>query len=198
MGYDYGFHLVLAKPPKTILQKAIKFTEDNGEGDSPLDIYAKEIVDFCIKINKEQNYETMEFYFPEFGEIGHGGSRSYGCGNQNDGIEKTIAIIGKRFPDAIFDLHFYYWDMTNLIIYTFQEDKVLNITNVDFENYQIGPYKMCMHIDFMRVSMDGNMSIFFNDDYGYDFSYTHEKLYEMAEVPLPVREYNTFVTNYNL
>jgi hypothetical protein len=188
MGYDYGFHLVLAKPPKAILQKAIE------EGNLPLNIYAKEIVDFCIKNNKEQNYETTKFYFPEFGEIEHGGSKSYGCGNQNDGIEKTIAIIGKKFPDAVFDLHFYYWDMTNLIIYTFQEDKVLNITNVDFENYQIGPYKMCMHIDFMRVSMDGNMSIFFNDDYGYEFSYEFscEKLYEMAEVPLPVKQYNFF------
>ena len=193
MGYDYGIHLVLAKPPKAILEKAIKFTEDKQEGDSPLDIYAKEIVDFCIKNNEEQDYETMDFYFPEFGEIEHGGSRSYGCGNHDNGIEKTMTIIGKQFPEAVFDLHFYYWDMTNLDLYTFQGDKVLNFLHIDFENHQIGPYKMCMHIDFMRVSMDGNLSIFFNKDYGYDFDYAYEKLYEMAEIPLPKREYNIFI-----
>lgn len=194
MGYSYGFHLVLVKPPKAVVQEAITFVEGDQTGDSPLDIYAQEIVDFCLKCNTEQDYATAKFYFPEFGEVESGGSGSYGCGDQNDGIRQTAAIIGDRFPDAVFAIHHYYWDMTHLTVYTFQGDKVFDVVVVDFENYQVGPYKMSIHIDFMSVAMDGNMSTFFNEDYGYQFDYDYETLYKMAGLPLPVRQYNISVT----
>src|SRR5271165_6549078 len=114
MGYDYGFHLVLVKPPKEISLASVTFVEGNQEGEFPTETYAKEVVAFCKNYHDSQDYENLEFYFPRFGVVEHGGSRSYGCGDQNDGCRKTMMVIGMKFPDATFALHYCYDDMTQL------------------------------------------------------------------------------------
>jgi hypothetical protein len=45
-----------------------------------------------------------------------------------------------------------------------------------------------MRLDFLNIAMDGNMSMFFNEDYGYDFDFKYESIYECAGIPVPVRQ----------
>jgi len=188
MGYDYGFHLAIVKPPKEVALAAVAFVEGDQKGECPIETFAKEVVNFCKEFHNNQNYNTQGFWFPGLGEKFHSGSGSYSCGNVANGLEKSMAIIGNRFPEAVFALHHYYWDMTKLTVYTFQGDKILDKTSVDFENYRVGPYTICLQIDFLRVAINGNTSMFFNEEYYYDeFDFKYEAIYECAGIPLPVR-----------
>jgi len=185
MGYDYGFHLVLVKPPLQVAKEAVVFVEGDQQEDFPIETFAKEVVAFCVKFAAEQNYEAQGFWFPSFGEKFHAGNGSYSCGNHNNDLQKAIKVIGEKFPEAVFALHHYYWDMTNLTVYTFQGDKILEETSVDFENYMVGSYKICMHLDFLNIAMAGNMSAFFNEDYGYEFDFRYEDIYKAAGILQP-------------
>jgi hypothetical protein len=185
MGYDYGFHLVLVKPPKAVAQEAVIWVEGDQAAVCPIDIYAKTVADFCIEYAEKQDWEKQGFWFPGFGKKFHAGSQSYSCGNHDNGLQKVMAVIGNQFPEASFALHHYYWDMTNLTIYSFQGDKIFTEAVVDFENYNAGPYKICIHIDFMRVAMPGNMTPFFNKKYGYEFDFSYEAIFEAAGLPVP-------------
>jgi len=185
MGYSYGFHLVLVKPPKEVALDAVIFVEGDQKEESPIETYAKQVVAFCKGCHDGQDFQNHEFYFPRFAVEEYGGSRSYGCGDQNNGCIKTMAIIGKQFPDAIFALHHYYDDMTQLTVYTFQGDKILSENETDFQNFMVGPYSVCLRLNFLEVSMKGNISMFFNEEYGYDFDFSYEEIYACAEVPIP-------------
>lgn len=185
MGYDYGFHLVLVKPPLKVAREAVTFVEGDQEEDCPIETFAKEVAAFCVKFEAEQNYEAQGFWFPGFGEKFHAGSSSYSCGSRGDNLKKVMKVIGEKFLEAVFALHHYYWDMTQLTVYTFQGDKILEETSVDFENYMIGSYKICMHLDFMSIAMAGNMSEFFNEDYSYEFDFRYEDIYKAAGIPQP-------------
>lgn len=185
MGYSYGFHLAIVKPPKSVSLDAVTFVEGDQEGDFPIETYAKKVVEFCSNYHTGQNYDQQGFYFPDFGTTEYGGSKSYGCGDQNNGLEKTMATIGKKFPEAIFAIHYYYRDMSQFAVFTFQGDKILDETHVDFENFKIGSYTVRLQVDFMQVAINGNMSMFFNKDYGYDFDFAYERIYECAGIFIP-------------
>jgi hypothetical protein len=192
MGYDYGFHLVLVQPPKEVAIAAVKFMEETDQqGDFPIEVYAKQVAEFCKEYCRHQDNtpgfsEAQGYWFPTFGEEFHAGGKSYSCGDQDDGLKKSMEIIGKKFPDAVFALHHYYWDLTHLTVYTFQGDRILNETFIDFENFKVGPYTTCIHVDFLKVAIEGSMTMFFNDEYYYDeFDFKYERIYEIAGLPIP-------------
>jgi hypothetical protein len=187
MGYDYGFHLVLVKPPKEVALATVAFLEGSQEGSCPVETYAKEVAAFCKDYGHQQDSvqgfaESCGFWFPAIGKICHGGSGSYSCGDNDDGLIKMMALIGKRFPEAVFALHHYYWDMIHLTVYTFQGDKILEETFTDLGHFKVGAYTFCMPVDFMKIAIDGCMSMFFSKKYGYDFDFNYEKIYEYAGV----------------
>jgi len=200
MGYDYGFHLVLVKPPKEVALATVAFLEGSQEGSCPVETYAKEVAAFCKDYGHQQDsvqgfYQSVGFWFPAIGKICHGGSGSYSCGDEDDGIKKSIALIGKQFPEATFALHHYYWDFTQLTVYTFKGDQILDQTFTDFENFKVGPYEVCIVINFLKVAMKGNMSMFFTKKYGYDFDFGYEEIYACAEVPIPPPRPNSYAAH---
>ena len=79
-------------------------------------------------------------------------------------------------------------DMANLDVYTFQGDQILEHTFVDFTKFKVGTHEVCIRIDFIQTTMNGCMSMFFNDDYGYDFDFEYENIYKCAEIPVPVKD----------
>jgi hypothetical protein len=154
MGYGYGFLLGLVNKPDYI-------DTDN------IDRFASEIAEEYKK--QQQKNDAL----PDIGIEEHGPSGSYSCGGLESKAEfvSSLTEFAKKFPNTVFALYHYYWDFTNISIYTFSCQGLLKTDSIDLECLKVGSYEVSASFDFESATCANNITIFFNDNYGHEFDW---------------------------
>lgn len=114
MGYDYLFRIALPQ---------IKDREELKEWDEPL-FYA------ALDLEKERPW------FPSFGKKEHSSAGGYGTG-PNEHLEEELRLFGRQFPNLLFYIYFFYWDLTCLTIYSLQGEEVEELAHHNFDGKKL-------------------------------------------------------------
>lgn len=137
---------------------------------------------FLLSIVDTENYEKewfekvgisarlmnkANFEFPEIGVFDFAGANSHGTGDRNGNLPKALVNFSLLFPEATFAIYHFYWDCTNLTVYTVKGGNIAK--DETCINRNVGNYKIMSSFGFENTNVSNNISCFVNEKYHFSY-----------------------------